>query len=197
MAFSVLFVCTANICRSPLAERLMLVRTPRDLDVVITSAGTHGLVGRAMDEPSARALRELGGDPGGHLARQIRAADIREADLILTAGTEHRSTIVQLEPLAFRRTFTAREFARLGSGLAADTPAGGDAELRRRVAAIAARRGIAEPGSPGSDEIADPFGAPWPQVQLTAAQISAAVDGVVRALAGRPDGAATRTEAHL
>jgi protein-tyrosine phosphatase len=170
VAFRVLFVCTGNICRSPLGERLLRARLGGQDGVVVESAGTAAL-----------ALRELGADPEGHVARRLTADLVAGADLVLTAEVAHRSAVLALEPLAFRRTFTMREFARLGAAL---PPTGAvDADVfRARVAEVAAQRGFAEPAGPGADDIGDPFGAPIDRARDAAAQVSAAVDGVLAAL---------------
>ncbi|MFN2560552.1 MAG: low molecular weight phosphatase family protein, partial [Jatrophihabitans sp.] len=49
VAFAVLFVCTGNVCRSPLAERLMRARLAPGLPVAVSSAGTMGLSGYPID----------------------------------------------------------------------------------------------------------------------------------------------------
>jgi low molecular weight protein-tyrosine phosphatase len=179
--FSVLFVCTGNICRSPAAELLFRARTA-GLPITATSAGTAGLSGHDMDAPSAFALREIGLDPSGHVARRLAPAMIGAADLVLTADSGHRSTVVQSEPLAFRRTFTMREFARLGADLGGLELPPTRAELRARVALVAEQRGWVEPAAPGEDDIGDPFGAGIDVARATVHTLSSAVDGVLAAL---------------
>src|SRR4051812_14826139 len=93
--FSVLFVCTGNICRSPIAERLFLSRVRGGAPIVASSAGTRALVGEPMDAPSAEALRGLGGNPVGHVGRRLRAGEAAAADLILVAEANHRSAVMQ------------------------------------------------------------------------------------------------------
>jgi len=182
MAFSVLFVCTGNICRSPMAERLFRARLDPALPIAATSAGTSGLAGWPMDAPSAQALRELGGDPGGHAGRRMTEAMVAGADLILTAQIEHRSVILQADPLAFRRTFTLREFARLGAALGPLAAPVSVAALHERVGAVAAERGNAAPAGAGGDDIADPYGATLDVARLCAGEIAAAVDHLIGAL---------------
>jgi protein-tyrosine phosphatase len=179
--FSVLFICTGNICRSPAAELLFRARIDQ-APIDVASAGTSGLSGHDVDLPTALVLREMGVDPSHHAARRLSARMITEADLVLTAAGAHRSSVVQLEPLTFRRTFTMREFARLGRDLPVDDQPPSAESLRHRVAAVAARRGIVEPAPPGGDDIADPFGAGMDAARLAVAAVSEAVDGVIRAL---------------
>ena len=190
MAFRLLFVCTGNICRSPVAERLLLSRLDVPDALVVESAGTAAVAGWGMDAPSALALRELGGDPAGHVARRLTAELVRQADLVLTAAAAHRAVVLQLDPLRFRSTFTMREFARLGAALPRQLGMPDSELLHARVAAVAAQRGLAEPVTPGGDDIADPFGASIEQARSSAAQVSAAVDGVLSALSLRPPGEA-------
>ena len=76
MVFSILYVCTGNICRSPLAERLLTMRLDAALGqrssvFGVTSAGTHGWDGSEMDPAAASQLIRLGGDPAGFTGRQL------------------------------------------------------------------------------------------------------------------------------
>src|SRR4051795_5389163 len=68
VSFVVLFVCTGNICRSPIAERLLAARLP-DPSIRAASAGTRAMVGYGIDQTAAHVLRRLGGEPDGHGAR--------------------------------------------------------------------------------------------------------------------------------
>jgi protein-tyrosine phosphatase len=150
--------------------------------VTVSSAGTRALAGYAMDAPSASVLRELGGDPRGHVARQLGPDDLAAADLVLATDTANRGIVVRARPALLNLAFTLREFARLTAGA---RPPGVDPdgdELRARVAAVAARRGLAEPREPGADEIGDPFGAPLPLVRACGEQVSLAVDGLLGGL---------------
>lgn len=178
----VCFVCTGNICRSPIAERLFRARVNGAAQVAAASAGVAGLVGHPMDALSALALRELGGDPDGHVGRELTEQLIGEADLILTAGTAHRSAIVRLDPPVFRWTFTLREFGRLGAGLDPLPNTATPDLLRVRVAHVASRRGTAEPVAPDADDIADPFGAPVDVARRCAQQVARAVDAAIALL---------------
>jgi protein-tyrosine phosphatase len=136
-----------------------------------------------MDGPSAVTLRELGGDPDGHSAQRLTAHLLARADLILTAERSHRSVVVQADPLAFRRAFTIREFARLGATLdrieGPLTPQG----LRRRVAEVAAQRGMVASVTPEvQDDIGDPFGGTLDDARVCGRQISEGIDAVISTL---------------
>ena len=177
-----LFVCTGNICRSPLGERLLASRLNASAPIRVYSAGTHAVVGMGIDGPSALALQELGINAGGHVAQQLTAELVDGADLILTAESAHRSAIVQVHPLNFRNTFTMREFGRLGASLGPlDGPPTVE-RLRSRVAEVAGQRGLVEAPAAGADEVGDPFGAALEVARQTATKISVAVDAIVSAL---------------
>ncbi|GAB2472474.1 low molecular weight phosphatase family protein [Jatrophihabitans fulvus] len=182
-SFSVLFVCTANICRSAMAAQLFRASVGPVPNVVVRSAGTHALVGHGLDEPSAAALAELGCAVAPHGARQLGATEAAEADLVLAATTAQRAEIVATAPSALERAFTLREFARLSRDLPAGPPVYGDrAALVGRVVEVAARRGSAAAAPPGIDEVGDPFAAPWVEVQRCAVAIRDAVVETARIL---------------
>jgi protein-tyrosine phosphatase len=165
-----------------MAQRLFRARVGPTLPIVSGSAGTAALVGRPIDSPSALVLRELGGEPDGHAARRLTARLIENADLILTAESAHRSVVVTSVPLAFRRTFTLREFGRLGEGLGRLDGLPMPAALRSRVTEVAAQRGSAEPAAAGADDISDPFGGAVSVARSCAHQVAEAVDAAIAAL---------------
>src|SRR5437899_5225853 len=115
MEFTLLFVCTGNTCRSPIAERLALARlaTAGATGLQVGSAGTRALPGRPMEVRAAKAIRRAGGLPDGFRTRRLDADLVRRAGLILTATREHRAAVAELEPAAVRRAFTMLEFAAL------------------------------------------------------------------------------------
>lgn len=97
----ILFVCMGNICRSPAAEGVMRARLRElqlDQSVLVDSAGTIDYhVGKHPDKrmSSAAAAR---GVPLNHLARQVRADDLREFDLVLAMDRDNLADIKSLDP---------------------------------------------------------------------------------------------------
>jgi len=179
VSLTVLFVCTGNICRSPLAERLFIARSIPESAVLVRSAGVYALEGYPMDEASALALRELGGDGQGHIARHLDKSLIAAADLILGAEEAHRDAVLRLVPTTMRRAFTMREFARLGANVAPPTSVG---QAKAVIAAVAGRRGLVDAVAPGTDDITDPYRRPMDEVRACAQQIAQAVDATLRLL---------------
>jgi protein-tyrosine phosphatase len=190
-AFRVLCVCTGNICRSPLVERLFAIGLSLRLgsappDVAVRSAGTWGLEGSEMEAFAATALRALGGDDADFRARELDAEMVAEADLVLCATREHRAAAVAMVPRAAARTFTVREFDRLCSVLqATDLPTSSLPERAEAlVRAVAASRGLVRPEQPGDDDLPDPIGAPASVFTTSARSIEAALRRPLDLLAG-------------
>jgi protein-tyrosine phosphatase len=168
--FTVLHVCMGNICRSPMAERL-LTRAVRDRAgdpaeklVRSVSAGTGGWhEGEEMNPPAARQVRARGGSVDGFAARKLRGDFIDEADLILTATADQFDYVVALRPDARSRTFVLGEFGRLLAGVdPAALPradAGAESVHARGVAIVEAADRLRgdEPPRPG-DDLDDPWG---------------------------------------
>jgi protein-tyrosine phosphatase len=174
-AFGVLFVCTGNVCRSAFAERLLRARLGPDSPVTVSSAGIGALAGHPMEAAMAAAAREYGADPEGFVARDLTAAMVAEADLVLGACREHREAAVRLAPAALNRTFTLAEFVRLA---APEGPGGGDPLERARalVGSCARRRGREGRVEAERDDIADPFGRPSEVSAECARQLGQLVD---------------------
>ena len=112
--FTILVVCSGNICRSPLAEQLIRARlagSTRDYRVI--SAGPIAADGASMDATAAELSRQYGGRPEGHSAELLKAGRIAESHLVLTATRAHRAAVVQMLPRASRYTFTLNQLTRL------------------------------------------------------------------------------------
>lgn len=110
--FTILTVCTANICRSPLME--LLLRQQLDTSYYeVGSAGVRGFRNASMDPDAAKQAVRFGADPRKFKSRALTEDIVKVSSLILTATREHRSNVLSLSPMALRRTFTLLEFAQL------------------------------------------------------------------------------------
>ncbi|MFJ8829568.1 phosphotyrosine protein phosphatase [Micromonospora aurantiaca] len=174
--FTVLHVCMGNICRSPMAERLLLLAVrerlarldvdPAGSDALVHShsAGTGGWhAGEEMNPPAARQVISRGGDTEGFAARRLRSDLIDAADLVLTATADQQEYVVALRPDASARTFVLGEFGRLLGALdrsalppAEPTP---DAVYARGTALVAAADAARQNASAlPTDDLDDPWG---------------------------------------
>lgn len=187
--FGVLFVCTGNVCRSPLAEQLFRARLDA-VGMTFSSSGTYALVGSSMPEQAAAESRSVGGAPDGHEPRQLTAEHIDSADLVLALTREHRADIARILPRAAKKSYTLREFARIIEGVAAlpDGPIVADAgSLAELFAAIVPEltpyRGyFPRPADPADDDVIDPY-LREPEIYAeTTRQIVDATDRIMAAL---------------
>jgi protein-tyrosine phosphatase len=192
--FTVLLVCTGNICRSALAERLGTAYLHEVLDgradqIRLISAGVQGVVGSAMHPDSALVLRGMGGDPDGFVARRLADDMAIDADLILTMTRQHRRDVLRAAPRALARSFTLREAADLVR-LAGDANLPGERladRARNLVQQMAAARSKRQSGA--GDDIRDPIGRPVETHQEIGEAIAEALIPVLARIAGLEVGA--------
>jgi protein-tyrosine phosphatase len=151
-------VCLGNICRSPMAAavaRAELETAGLAGKITVRSYGTAGYhAGEGCDPGAEAALRRRGWPVTGHVARQITAADIRAADLVLCADTRNLRAVRRLavDPGDEAKVTLLRSFS----------PAG---------------------GGPGDMDVPDPWGGGDADFDATLAVIEEAVGGLVAQLA--------------
>ena len=107
---TILFICTGNICRSPLAEGLFRHATKGRGEYRVLSAGVGAVDGLPPSDNSVRAIRELGLDISHQRSRMLTAELVRQADFIFGMTHSHVDAIVLLYPQAAEKTFLLREF---------------------------------------------------------------------------------------
>ncbi|MEO3791936.1 hypothetical protein ABGB14_17140 [Nonomuraea sp. B10E15] len=155
--FRILLVCTANICRSAMAEvitRAMLAGT--GLPAATGSAGVHALTGHPMAPHALATLARLGLDGRAHRARQLDPELVRSADLLLTMEAGHAAVAVGLDPAATPKTFTLPEFAALAAGTEQRHHRSDTAQRARAIVESAAGRRRRRP----APDVRDPYGGP-------------------------------------
>lgn len=103
---SVLFVCTGNLCRSPMAEGVLKDRIKRRgmQGIRVSSAGTWGLEGEPAAKHAIDVCSGRGIDLSGHVAKRLDAQMIEENDLILAMEMEHVQGVLDLVPDALDKT---------------------------------------------------------------------------------------------
>ncbi|MCC6232467.1 MAG: ribose 5-phosphate isomerase B [Verrucomicrobiales bacterium] len=108
---TILFVCTGNICRSPMAEGLFRHLTARMGGRYRTaSAGVGAIDGMPASGHSVHALKQLGIDISKHRSRALTADLVRQADLIFGMTHGHAHAVMLMHPSAAEKTFVLREF---------------------------------------------------------------------------------------
>ncbi|TCB94350.1 low molecular weight phosphatase family protein [Micromonospora zingiberis] len=154
MVNGVLFVCHANLCRSPMAEytaRRMLAGRP----VTVASAGTDAVADRPMHPYAAEIVAETGAEPADFRTRQLAPEHLTDAVLVLTATRRQRSICTALAPAALHRTFTLRQFGRLAAAVEPPLTEQDD-PLTAAVAAATLARGRLQPAPGDADDLPDP-----------------------------------------
>lgn len=132
----VLFVCTGNICRSPLAEA-MLKRALHERsveDVIVESAGTGAWDGAPASEGAYLVALERGLDLSGHRARLLTREIVEDAAMILTMARHHRARVHELGGEG--RVHVLGEYVgKVGEEAEVGDPFGGDLEVYRDTCA--------------------------------------------------------------
>ena len=152
----ILFVCTGNICRSPMAE--YIARSWADdanLDVATSSAGL-ALQGEGPTDHALAVMRDRSIDMSLHLSRKLRPEVVGGADLILGMTSRHAREAIIIDFENAHRVYTLRELARL---VERHGPRPADTALEPYLLALGSHRPTTRVGAAGqADDIEDPYG---------------------------------------
>jgi protein-tyrosine phosphatase len=163
---AILLLCSANVCRSVMAQALLSARLAgRPALVSVTSAGL--LPGGQQPPAEAVAVMAARGiDIAGHVSRRVTVADLAAADLVLGMAREHAMHACVLRPECWPRTFTLSELLRRGRLAGARAPGEPLGDWLARAGRDRSRHDLL--GSGPGDDVPDPYGGPLAGYQATA-----------------------------
>jgi len=128
-----LFVCTGNICRSPMAEALFRHRIGDEMRWEACSAGIYAGEGTPASANSVEAMRELGIDIESHRSQPLATELVQQADLIITMTAGHRFEILQDFPEVGNRVFLIKSFGTSKVPADIPDPFGGSLNIYRKT----------------------------------------------------------------
>jgi protein-tyrosine phosphatase len=170
----VLFVCTANLCRSPMAAALFTEQIANLAEPVeVSSAGLHAgeIAGTGEVPPEVvEVMTPYGIDLTGHRSRELTRPLVADADLIIGMSRRHVQEIVLLDPPSWPKAFMLKELVRRGDLTGPRRPDQGirswiDVAHGDRTRTSLAHRSAA-------DEVPDPYGQSLDNYRGTAAELA-------------------------
>lgn len=155
----VLFVCTANVCRSALAAALLKLRAQQaGAPISVASAGTLA-EGMPADNHVVTVLREYGVDASQKKSRMLEPDLIRASDIILPMTITHARRVIGEASDARERVFLLREIVQIASTVG---PRPADMTVPEWLGRLDAERTFSYADENEAIEIPDPVGEPLP-----------------------------------
>ncbi len=136
--YNVLFICTANICRTPMAHYYLLHLLKQDGladQFEVKSAGTWAIEGIPAAHFSQVVCKDHGIDASAHISQPIDLPLMKAADVILCMAIQHKFDLCQIFPHFRSKIFTLKEYMRevTDDDYSIDDPYGRSIELYRET----------------------------------------------------------------
>jgi protein-tyrosine-phosphatase len=110
---NIMFICTGNICRSPMAHAYMqkkLYDLKKENEYIISSCGTNATQGQRATDNAIESIKEYNIDLTNHRATRIENSNILDCDLILVLTHNHKIEVLQVYPKLSDKVYTLKEY---------------------------------------------------------------------------------------
>ena len=133
----IIFVCTGNICRSPMAHHYTqkkLYEMNLEEQIIVESAGTYAYTGSEATEYAIKAMKMYDVDMSKHKATKIENVDINDIDYVFCMTANHKRYLVSLYPRLNDKIFTLKEFIGENKNIDIEDPWGYDEKTYAKTA---------------------------------------------------------------
>lgn len=174
----VFFICTGNLCRSPMAEGMMRhsLNERGCAEVEVSSAGTWAYQGNPATPLAVETVGKDGIDLSSHSSRAIEMDELLAADVIVAMTSVHVREITSLAPEVVDRIVLMKELREIEP-----LPLPKDAGVDKKVEALL--RGE-RPGRRRSLDVDDPMGLPAGAYERCARELRQGIDVLVETICG-------------
>jgi protein-tyrosine-phosphatase len=183
---NLLFICTGNTCRSPMAEGYFnFVARKLGIDAAGKSAGIVANDGQHASDYSVRAMRELFDiDISGHKAKSVTVAGMQSADYVITMTKSHKLVLRGMFPEHEDKIFILSEFAyRCKNGMINIKRENSDSDIKAPSSeGIKFNTIIEHQASQYFEDIADPYYYGLDVYMETAKEIAEYIDGIIASM---------------
>lgn len=129
----ILFVCTGNVCRSPMAEYLLRHRLGPTAKWEVRSAGTSAIDGFPASKPGIAVMKEIGVDMRKHRSQPTSRELVDAAKVIVVMGGSHRDQLRAVYGNVLDKVFLLRSFSKARPTGDIDDPIGASDEMYREI----------------------------------------------------------------